>query len=444
MNEYPRQPEKASRGMPVIIGVVLLVLVPVMVYGCRGELDRWRAAVVMERYLDGDKQQGIVQLTQIAERLPNNIGLQATLARWMLDDERPEDALELINAIPEEKRDARIQAIRQDCLLASGRPEEALEAYRAANPANINRGYEQKLQHRNTLSYLQALAGQELRLALKNSRYVVNETAGAWNHLEDVKLPTHLQVYFCATILYREQAQRTVEQGDTAVAETFTQTALDQLSPVIEELRRERNVISRLDPQAISEALLSLFGMQADEQETKLPQVARKKEENAHALAAFLTLRALIYQDLGEQESSWADRRAIMELGYDPEMVASKFPELQLCAVQLLRLAPFLDTRGCVQYQMNVLESALVDLNAAVAAQRTIVDVPFAAPRTRFEASLDPREQYEFFVRGPKKSLAVLLYHRSWILRELGAEKSAQADAAEIRELGFKPGRFLF
>ena len=428
----------------MIIGVVLLVLLPVLVYGCRGELDRWRAAVVMDRYLDGEKQQSIEQLDQIVKRLPNDYGLKATLSRWLLDDERPAEALTILDEVPADQRDPRIQSIRQECLLASGQPEKALESYRQANPSNQDRSYEQTLQHRNSLSYFLALAGTELPLAIKNSQFVVTETAGAWNQFEDIKLPTHLQVYFCAGMLYREQARRNDEQYSKGGDTPFSRKAIAQLDPVIEELRRTRSVIERLDPEAIAEALGSLFGMNAEKEGKRLPQVARKKEENAQSLAAFLTLRALVLQDLGERERSWADRRAVIELGYEPEMVAGKFPEIQSCSWQLLRLAPFLDTRGCVYFELNQYESALQDLNAAIAAQRTIVDVPFAAPRTRFEASLDPRQQYEFFVRGPQKSLAVLLYHRSWVLRALGDETGAQADAAEIRDLGFKPGRFLF
>ncbi len=264
MNDFPAEPTTSARGTYLLImGVVLLVLIPVMFYGCRGEIDRWRAAVVMERYLDGQQAQSIIQLRQIAERLHDDFGLQATLARWLLDDERPQEALQIVDAIPQENLDRRIQGLRQDCLLASGQPKLALEAYRQANPPNADRNYEQTLQHRNSLAYLQALAATDLRLATQNSNYVVNETAAGWNHLQDIQLPTHLQVYFCAAMLYREQARRVQEESDAGTADKFRAAALARLDPAITELQDDRDIIQRLDPQAITRAYALVQGFAA-------------------------------------------------------------------------------------------------------------------------------------------------------------------------------------
>ena len=181
-----------------------------------------------------------------------------------------------------------------------------------------------------------------------------------------------------------------------------------------------------------------------DDKNKKKKAVNTRKEDAAHALATLLTLRALVYQDLGEEQRSCADRRQVIKLGYEPEEIADMMPTFADCVFQLELVSMVLDTRGCVHYQLNEFPSALADLNIAVMGQEALVDVAEFTPRTTREASLDPRQQFEQFVRGPQRTLATLLFHRSWARRSVGDETGAREDVANIRDLGYVPGNYLF
>ena len=164
-----RNPGTSALTRLSIAGLLLLVCLPIFYQGCRGELDRWRAARAMESWLDGDRKQSIEKLQLISERLPEDHRLKLVLGEWLLDDRQAEKALELAREIPEQYRDQRSQALVQHSLWALGKPAEALEEYCKANPANVSRNLDQAVSHKNSLAYFQALANQELPLALQNT-----------------------------------------------------------------------------------------------------------------------------------------------------------------------------------------------------------------------------------------------------------------------------------
>lgn len=456
----------------VIPCLILLVALPILYQGFSGEVDRWRAAQVMESWLDGEKGQSIAKLKEISQRLPDDHGLKVVLAKWILDlgaidgnAKHAAEALELLKDIPDQYQDAQSIRLQRNCLLAMGKHEEALLAYRAANPADEERSIREQVQHKNDLAYYQALADQELQLALSNSHEVVRFEVNEWNKKTHILLAEHMQGMFCSALVYWRQIDR-LALDDSARRQDFGNKAIKNLSaPIlgkeaeyvrlkiqVDELTNATASLeeeSPTDEASSSDSNESEPGGAGTEPENlsakeKLTKMQESKENAAHALATMLTLRALMYQDMGQSEKSFADRRQVTQLGYMPETMARKLPTLKDCVSQLDTLASYLDTRGCVLYKLNHLPAAFADLNVAVTAKQTLVDVAEFVPRTSLETSLDPRQQFEMFVRQPRRSLAALMFHRSWVLRGGGDQKGARADITAVRELGFVPGNYLF
>ena len=456
MSEFPFEPPTKKRqgaNRLAILALVLIVLVPIVYFSVFAEGDRWRAAQAMEAWLDGEQKASIETLTEITNRLPNEHRLKLVLGEWLLEDYQAEKALELARSIPEQFQDQRFQTLLQNCLMALGQYNEALDAYRAANPANESRNYQEELFHKNALAYFQSLAGSELPLALKNSNHVLGEISFFWNQEQALPLSVHVQGLFCTALIYYEQIKRS--QGDTEKQQMYADKAIVILSGAIAHLTEEvaswkQDLPAETTPtfeveRPFTDAPKTLSQDSADVGESvEEPELASQRKELTQSLEVLLTLRALIYQAMQQEELSFADRRQILELGGDPETLAGTLPSFEECIFQLELVAMVLDTRGCVNYGLNEIPAALSDLNVAVMGQEALVDVAFLTPRNGRETSLDPRQQYEEFVRARQRTLAALLFHRSWVWRAAGKSAKAAEDLAKIRQLGYVPGNYLF
>lgn len=438
-----------------VVALLLLVILPIGFFSWFGEIDRWRAAHAMEAWLDGEREASIQTLTEITERLPNDHRLKLVLGEWLLEEYQAEQALELAESIPVQFQGARSQTLVQNCLVSLGRRKEALEAYRKANPAERSRGYLEKLYHKNALAYFQALAEVDLDLALKNSDFVIDEIAYAWNREQSIPLSAHLQGLFCTAYIYYEQMLRFAEDGTQR--EAYAEKAIAILSGAIAHLEEEVAQADQQTPGLQKDAEVDSkkedsrgnrhapdkFGQDEAGQGSASPEFNRRKSLS-ETLQLMLTLRALVFQNLGDQDASYADRKQVLELGGDPESIAKAFPSFEACMFQLSQVSMILDTRGCVFYARNNIPGALSDLNIAVMGQEALVDAAFLTPRNGRETSLDPRQQFEEFVKAPQRTLAALLFHRSWARRSVGDTEGASEDFAKIRELGYVPGNYLF
>ena len=438
-----------------VVALLLLVILPIVFFGRYGEIDRWRAAHAMEAWLDGDREASIQTLTKITERLPNDHRLKLVLGEWLLEEYQAEKALELGESIPVQFQGPRSESLVQNSLISLGKRKEALEAYRKANPAEKSRGYLENLYHRNALAYFQALAEVDLDLALKNSDFVIDEVAYAWNREQGIPLSAHLQGLFCTAYIYHEVMLEWT--GDESQRAAFGEKAIAILSGAIAHLEEE---VSQTDQRAPEDGANSQVTSGADgstNESSDLNEVGQDEAGQGSALSEsnrlkslsetlqlLLTLRALVYQNLGEKESSYTDRKQVVELGGDPELIADAFPSMEAFMFQLSQVSMILDTRGCVLYARNDIPGALSDLNIAVMGQEALVDAAFLTPRNGRETSLDPRQQFEEFVKAPQRTLAALLFHRSWARRSVGDTEGASDDLTKIRELGYVPGNYLF
>lgn len=459
--------------------MLMLVAVPIGLRSCSGESDRWRAASAMELYLDGDKQAAIEQLTEVSERLPEDYQIKLKLGTWLLDDQQAEQALQVVKQVPENWQDREITSLIQRCYLALGQPNMALQEYQRVNPADATRSPDQLLMHRNSLSYYQALASQDLPLALENSNFVADSLANYWNGRHNLPMSATFQAFFCTARIY----QHVLEQSDTTPEkkEVYQRDALEILTGAIDLLRSEheklkaarskRDAVVDQESNSVGDAALRGDKGAADQQSIQdlTPETQRdlaqqkppskkvqlkRMDDVAQSLAAMLTLRAMVFQSTEQLTASFEDRQQVADLGFDPEQVRQMLPDFAECNFHLDSLASVLDTRGCVHLQLKNLQKALVDLNVAIAAQTALVEVVELAPRTSIEVSLDPRQQRQTFVLAPRRTLAVLLYHRACVY-QLGVtqagsirektrlRRSMLKDLFQIHELGFQPGSHL-
>lgn len=414
------------------LALAALVFVPLGIYGLAGESDRWHAALLMERYLDGDRQEAIDSMRDIVDRRPGNRQLRLILAQWLLENDKASEALELVEPAFAADPDVRVGRLYLECLQANERCKEALQRYRELHPATVVRDGENRWEHLNGVAYWQALCDDELDDAIRNSHKVVSEVSAEWRAVVKDELQPNLQVAVASVLLYRGSS-RVGSGGHEISTREYNDEIMAILKPVVD---------------SFSGALVTLEAGKSDDLELVKSR-----------FASMLTVRALVLQDLGELERSFADRRRITELGYDAATIASHWPDLIECYRHLRRLAMYLDTRGCVSYKRGDPELAFGDLNAAVMAQEAICKAgPRVAAWYEFQTA-DLREHNAGINRVWNRNLAVLLYHRSWIKNELSRQalsangnaamqhafsREAADDLRRVRELGFKPGAGLY
>lgn len=107
-------------------------------------------------------------------------------------------------------------------------------------------------------------------------------------------------------------------------------------------------------------------------------------------------------------------------------------------------LPSVLDTRGFIYYRLGDHQTALDDLNAAVATiESPLVDDWPQFARKSSRDSPDPRTVRMLLLKE-KETIAVIRYHRMLVHEALGHTADADADRKRVVELGFEPNEQLF
>lgn len=425
-----------------VLAAATLVVVPLLVFGLAGETDRWKAAKLMESYLDGDREAAIDGMTEIVERQPDNFSLKTRLARWLLDNSREKEALLLLGTIPVEARSGQVGLMICDGLIATDHGREALELWRKLNPASTERGPEELMRHLNDLAYRMALARVDLPVARNHIDQVILAAALNWRAQVKDDLDYSGQVAVAATLLLRGNGAFR-ENGSLWQTARHRERLEKMLDPPIEELRLMLSdpIVAageeELQPparQEVDKTSQSKGGEAEPDPETRMKSM----------LSSLLTARALVYQDLGETARSVADRREVLKLGYDPRTIANAWPSTTGCARHLVTLAAAIDTRACVLYFSGATEDALRDLDLAIDGGEALLYGNFPVARASGFDSVDPREIEVELIEPLKRALAAVYFHRSWVWQGLANTDKAAADTRRVRELGFRPGPGLF
>ncbi len=439
-------PRKSWPLVALLIAVCGLVFMPIVYYGCQGETDRWQAARIMEQYLDGDRTAAIALLKQLVAENPYDLRLRLTLAEWLLDEQQAEAALELVEPLYREepgRAGAVTRDLYQNALIAVGRIDEALEIYKQAHRDITARGYGELITHKNALAYFRALADTEIDQALADIQFVTSELEKQWNQSIPLQLALRRQSAFCTARVYLYYCEHFKDGGKLGDHNQVVATAMRHLDRQIKRLSGVYFDMLDLTKRATAELMAESFPPDSSAQ-PKLRGMRMRVDDAARELAVFLTLRSLMQQKHGHRERSYRDRLLVEQLGFDPEVLAGQFPSVDQCSRHLQFLAVILDTRGVVYFQNDQFAEALKDLDAAVAAQEALWIAGAQLPMANLELTTDPRQRREYFERQPQKVLAVLLYHRSWVYRALNQGELANRDVAQIRQLGYAPGKALF
>ncbi len=428
----------------VLLATSILVFTPVVYYASRGEPDRWTAAQAMEQYLDGDRAAAKERLQQLVDKYPHHRPYRLTLANWLLDDQQAPRALELIEPLYKDApADPQLRELYQSCLIAVGRTNEALEIYKDAHREETPRGLDRLLQHKNELAYMRALASEEIDGALEDITQVTSELENLWNRQFSLKLPIRTQAAFCTARIYQYYYQNIGQSAKVNGEIDIYEKAIGHLDWQVNRRSRVYREMLNLNSTAISQLMATEFPF-SDQSDRFLTGMRGQLDNAARELSVFLTMRSLMYQLNDQLQDSFRDRMVVEDLGFDPEEIAKSFPSVDQCGNRLQTLAAILDTRGCVLFEKGEFNGALDDLNAAIAGQEAIWITGSELPMANVEMTTDPRQRREYFERLPKKTLAVLLFHRSWVHRALGHSTAAGRDVARIRQLGYVPGKQLF
>ncbi len=144
--------------------------------------------------------------------------------------------------------------------------------------------------------------------------------------------------------------------------------------------------------------------------------------ERANALNTHAYFRALNNTELDE---------ALVEIDKSIDMVGPQ-PAL-------------LDTRGFIRYRLGDLTAARNDLESAVAAYESHLDLPgLQHPATDDPLKVADLRVHKFQMEREKQVLAVVIYHRGLIYEALGEAQLAKADFDTVTALGFEPNDELF
>lgn len=427
----------------LVSGFCAVLLIPLLAYGCGPEWARWDAAQAVMAYEQGDVEGAIEQLTAAVEKSPRDPSLKLSLAEKLIESNRPLQAERVCDAILERFPDNDLALVgKANSQQAQGNFKKALETFNQRAKARswlISDSYI-KLNER---AYYRALAGIELGNAKDDIDAAIMRIAqsplGSLDH--------------SVSILSRSLVTSALIGRRIGMAEVATK----RMTPMIDRLRIAVHQWNTKLNQKIIEQSSHEFP----------PQVEVSKSNNdlragiralEKTLALLLTTRALCYQDLDMIDLSNQDRAEVRSFALDAGEIITALPGENECIGELLNSYMLLDTRGYIisllpegeiksskfiQRQIETTQTpmdALVDLNQAIFALQVFAQSLDSNVHNHMENALDPK----MAKLGIPKMKAVLLYHRMTLLEKMGNQEAADQDRAQIRLLGFEPGKHLF
>ena len=408
--------------------------------GCESERAKWNLARATHLIEQGKMQEAVELMHTALEQSPDQSRIKLSIARILAENGRGEMGVCLCDQYLQDfPNDLVAVGQRATCRQYIGQFEEALADYKKSISDHVGRSIEEL----NTLAYLRALANTELTKAANDIQKAI-EKHEANTGSRELFLTLQIQTVVCAGFVSRHTDQR--------------EEVINLLDQKIEQF----NELIFLQESRI-------FGRITDEIQSDFPLSAGKEERTRHGrsvkktisdcLAAMLGIRALIYEDLGKPELADADRRKIIELGFEFERLMAALPSDQ-ASPQLMQMGlMYLDTRGFVfgrqPWKTNTTsaEPSLIGnststyyksieyLNVAVLAAQ----INQKALETEFYNTVEiPAHQIEARKRMANRLTAVLLKHRMEVHERGERKELAKQDEQQIESLGLKPDSNLF
>ncbi len=424
MNSTNGRPQKNWASFLTILGLIGLVGIPILVYGCQDEMSSWRMAGLAVQRENGDRQQAVESAQRLLERNPENLPIARLLAEWLIEDGRQSEAAELCEDLAAKGLvDVRLVIQQINALAQLGKYDRALKLIKENNSRIpvIYLGNNWSAERKNQLAYARAFAEVELPTAFKDIDAILAAMTFGWREEYSTEIQNVPRAYLLSAIIY-------IEAGKFEAAVEVLTEAISYTTELLAAINRHESVF-------LADEIL----LQADAAAPhKISPAAAHMNQ---ALAILYACRAKAYQELGQVEQHESDLRRVLEEKLDPQQLLHKLPDGKLAGDYLRGLTACMDTRACVLHAAVQYHDALRDANAVVAGARAmIVAVEHFKYYEKAEEMPLESDYIEFVEEWPKKTLATLLFHRSMINDALGNPELVVRDYAEIRELGFEPG----
>ena len=425
MNQESSMPAKSNRFLVPLL-FFGLALIPVLYYGYHSELARWRAARGELAYDQGDYQSGIQLLEESVDLAPHDNGLQLQLASKLMEHGRADEALEIIeNVITKSVDPQPAMRLKANCLLYLERAEDALITLKNISDYLMPVDFDEPTRL-NELAYFRALAKKELVAANENINDAIEIFEKQIWFLDKAAMPLVEQTLAATTLVARQTQSSDLISG-----------LLDrQIESSFERLRKLRN--------HNNDAIYTMMGGRltlSEEVEGNIwfrQFVDFSQQQN---LSVLLSVRALVYQDLGKTEMSDRDRLKVELLDHHADDVVERLPDDWTLMTIMLNGAMFLDTRAMVTHaRIAGHRDALGDLDVSVAALQVLRKT---AGGTLQNTIRDERGEY-FNESELKRHEATMRSHRAQVLISRGNIEKAEEDLLMIEKLGFERDELLF
>jgi tetratricopeptide (TPR) repeat protein len=397
----------------VVFAAIALVVVPVVLAEWPREIARWQLAAARELALQNQPAAAVSRMDRALAWNHQDAGLLLQRARYKLMTRQWQSALEDCDRARElAPNNPLVGTLRSTVLMYLGRYDEAVAEMRELVQATAKGQLFERAERLNGLAYAAAVGNVDLEEA-------VAAADEAWRIGRN--LPAALDP---AGVLHFGRAVTAQAQGDDALALSSVTEARDQAEAILGSLVKQAETLAKADPE-------------------QLPVMTDETEAIREHLAGILQLRISICQKLGQAEDAARDEQRIKTLTVDGNLAAVEPYNLFTAAMRVQECAGLLDTRGYLLYRLKKYDLARRDLDLAAQAQQRILEAePWLIDLNKHNV-VDIRPLLQGLDER-KRTLAVILYHRSLVWQALGKHEEVKRDQQRVHDLGYEPNEQLF
>lgn len=425
-------PASKAIGRLLIVLAAILVLGPVIYKEYPSEIARWHHAAARESWLDGHRDQALKKLTQALTWDPTNLNCLLSQADWLSQSEQYQESLACWHQVIKIQPDSPLlYEQRAITYLHLEQPEGVLADWETIIKLHKAKGFPESYQTNqlfnvyNNRAYHFGVANVQLASALDDANRAIDLLGGNPAMLNRHAFSTYLQAYELYLEGQYAGALDAIKKAITLAnksEQVWQQPAKDDWETLVREVHHQR----RVDFQRFRATLyyLQSFIYEQLGQET-LQQKAAQQTIKLGFFEQFEEKSPLLFSDSSQRRSYVIQLRALLgNRNTDPRSM-------------------ILDTRGFLLWRTNQPQAALWDLELAVDFARSHYRSQKNELKKIRKAAVDIRLVQEQLA-VLKKSLAVILYHRSLAYESVQQPTKARQDRQQVQELGYQLSPHLF
>lgn len=409
-----------------LIFFACLVLVPAL---AQHEPLRWQAAQAMLDYEGGNRNDAIESLQQVALKAPDDGYLQTKLVHWLSENGQAAKAIKHCDQQLVRNPESRgWLELRREAECEAGDFKAAWQTFQELKTIRTQR-VSRTSDELNEQAYFRALADEDLETAAAEIQQAV-AAATFQSSGSDFQLPLPSQALISAGLLSRRTETQSI--------------VLPHLNRRIEVSRKALEDRETLVGDSLADYAEEAFPL-SEQQESSLDEMRSELEFRRRELGFLMVSRALMLEDLDQTDQCDLDRAQVVELGFEPQLVAELLPDDSVCHALAMRAIAYLDTRALVLTKMpwndpdelidgiSTGRDAITDLDIAVSVSEVIDHLV----RTSSDFSTDEQSRF-------RKTFAAVLHHRVMANRKAGNSEAVRLDRERIESLGFDPDGNLY